>query len=201
MAPEGYPNACRAVRRSPVRVPSSSATVCRVEVTVSPGSVRPARYDRTRGVRKAVRWWRPLWTPDRTARTSDRCPVLDGPALSMGAGGPDRRVTVRWQRLGLAKGEHARCPPVRPWPGEQGREVGQGRLARRMVGRSAPEVSASGRRRPVASTPSGQAVTWNGDVRPTGRSAGPPCSSAGQPLPGCPHEDLIGGDGVQAGVR
>jgi hypothetical protein len=40
-----------------------------------------------------------------------------------------------------------------------------------------------------------------GGVRPTGRSRGPPCPSAGQPLPGCPQEELIGGDGVQAGVR
>lgn len=39
-------------------------------------------------------------------------------------------------------------------------------------------------RRPVASVPIGRAATLDWDVRPTGRSAVPPCPSARQPLPG-----------------
>jgi hypothetical protein len=53
----------------------------------------------------------------------------------------------------------------------------------------------------TGSGPIGWAVTLNWDVRPTGRSRGPPCPSPGQPLPRCPQEVLVGGGGVQTSVR
>jgi hypothetical protein len=61
------------------------------------------------------------------------------------------------------------------------------------------------RRLPLAvrtgSRPIGEAVTLNWGVRPTGRWRGLPCPSPASHCRGCPQEELIGGDGVQAGVR
>jgi hypothetical protein len=97
--------------RSPVRIASGSAGV--------PGGgdgVRPG-YDRAGGVRKAVRSWRPLWTPDTGPGgrwTGTR--LADVRASSMVAGGHAGWVPVL-VAAGISRREHAHCRPVRSGPG------------------------------------------------------------------------------------
>jgi hypothetical protein len=170
------------------------ATACRVDWTVS------GRIDRTCGVRKAVRSWRPSWTPDTTAQTSDGDQACGRCGIEHGRRWSRRAVPM----LGAAEvGRRRACAlpscPVRartcrprgwPWPAGRG-----------MVGRWALEVSAAW---PPLSGPGPDPVAGRsprtGDVRPTGRSRGPPCPSPGPAAAGCPQR-LIGGDGVQTGIR
>jgi hypothetical protein len=136
----GCPNAFRAVRPLPVRV-ATGLPWC-----AGWGGRCPAGYDGAGGVRNPVRSWRPWWTSDTTARTSDRDQACGGPASSTGA-----RVTTDrsrcWWRLGCRR-EHPHSRPVRSGLGRAGRVVGRGQLTGRMVGRWALEVSAAWRRRP-----------------------------------------------------
>jgi hypothetical protein len=160
------------------------------------GRIRPAG-----GVRKAVRSWCPLWTPDGTARASDGGEGCGGSGIEHGV-----RVVMMggswcWSRLGLAEGGHNPLPlcPVRartcrprgwPWPAglAQGRTLG------------ALEVSAAW------PSPSGRGpdhrlgghleLGMSGD-RTVERSA---MSVARPATVGCPQEELIGGYGVQVGV-
>jgi hypothetical protein len=79
--------------------------------------------------------------------------------------------------------------------------VGRGRLAGRMVGRWALECPPLGRRRPdrvQTHRPGGPVelgVSGRLDVERSAMSVARPVTA------GCPQEDLVGGDGVQAGVR
>jgi hypothetical protein len=108
-----------------------------------PGGVTVSgRIDRTGGVRKPVRSWRPSWTPDTTARTSDADQACGGSGVEHGS---------RWSRRtgpGAGRGwgcrrEHPHYRPVRSGPGRAGRVVVRGRLAGRMVGRWTLQVSAA----------------------------------------------------------
>jgi hypothetical protein len=114
---------------------------CRLEWTVF------SRIDRTCGVRKAVRSWRPSWTPDTTARTSDgtgwRTFRHPASAQVVTTGGPD--AGSGW----LSKGASAlpsgpvRARTCRPrgwsWPAAQrhGRTLGAGSVRR--LGRRCPD--------------------------------------------------------------
>jgi hypothetical protein len=175
--------------RSPSRVSSHApSTPCprrfrfamayRVEWTVS------GQIDRTGGVRTPVRSWRPWWTPDTTTRTSDRDQTCGRSGIEHGCKWSRRTGPNAGSGWGWPKGAWAvPCCPVRP--GRAGRVVGRGQLARRMVGRWALEVSTAW---PPPSgpgpDPSARRSHRTGDVRPTGRSSGPPCPSPDQPLPG-----------------
>jgi hypothetical protein len=113
--------------------------------------------------------------------------LADVSASSRGAGGHDGRVSV----LGAAevsRREQAHCRPVRSWPGRAGSVVGRGRLARRMVGRWAVEVSAAW---PSPSGPGpvpiGWAVTLNWGC-PADRTVERSAMSVARPATaGCPH--------------
>lgn len=106
-------------------------------------------YDRAGGVRKAVRSWCPLWTPDRTARTADGGQACGGSGIEHGVQVVMTGGSWRWSRLGLAEGEHVHCGSVRSGPGRVGRVVGRSRLIRGRVGRWARwRCPPLGRRRP-----------------------------------------------------
>jgi hypothetical protein len=166
---------------------------CRVEWTVS------GRIDRTCGVRKAVRSWRPWWTPDTTARTSDGTRLAEVPASSMGAGvttdGPDAGsgwVAEGSIRIAVLSGQghdvQAAWLVVAGWP-DAWSDAGRWRC---------PPLS---RRRPdgVRTYRLGGHSELGVSGRPDGREVRHvrhPAAAAG-----CPQEELIGGDGVQTGVR
>jgi len=104
---------------------------------------------------------------------------------------------VRWQRLGLAEGDYAHCPPVLSGHGqdEQATSVVSwlGAWSDALRWRCPPLDA----RRPVASVAIGQAVTLDWGVRPTGQSAGAAMSVGRPGTARCPQEELIVGDGVR----
>jgi hypothetical protein len=84
----GYPNAFRAVRPFPVRVASGSPW------RAGWSGRCPDGYDRAGGVRAPVRSWRPWWTPDTTARTSDRDQACGRSGIQHGCRCHDGRVPM-----------------------------------------------------------------------------------------------------------
>lgn len=189
----GMSECCRADRPSPVRVPSGSAIARPKEVHVSaqtrPGMRCPEAYPRH------VRL-------DAGHGTAD---IGRGPGLrtsAMEACGHDGRVPMRWQRAGVGRrplcalsscpvrSGHARMSRPRAWS-----------AATRMVGRSALEVSASGRSqagRIRAYWPGGHI----GLGRPADRTVGG-FRHVRRPASHCrvSAREPIGGDGGRAGVR
>jgi hypothetical protein len=147
--------------RSPVRIASGPAGV--------PAGGDGVRPDTTgHACPEPVRSWRPSWTPDTTARTSDG----DQAGGRSGAAGVGRRRACALPSCPVM----ARMSRPHGWPWPAGQTHGR-------------TLDAEGVRRLTAavrtgSRPIGWAVTLNWGVRPTGRSSDPPCPSAGQPLPG-----------------
>lgn len=82
-------------------------------------------YDRACGVRKAVRSWCPLWTPDRTAWTSDGGQACGGSGIEHGVQVVTTGGSWCWSRLGLAECEHVHRGSVRSGPGRVGRVFGR----------------------------------------------------------------------------
>jgi hypothetical protein len=174
----GCPNAFRAVRPFPVRIASGSAGVpsggdgVRPDMTEQAVSGRLSDHGVHCGRRTRPRGH---WTGTRLA---------DVRASSMGAAGHDGRLSML---VTAVVGRRRACAfsscPVRarmggqrgwPWPAGQahGRTLGGAGVRRLAVAVR------------TGSVPIGWPVTLNWDVRPTGRSRGPPCPSPGQPLPG-----------------
>jgi hypothetical protein len=184
---------CRADRPSPVRVPSGSAIACPKEVHVSaqtrPGMrcpeacPRDVRLDAGHGTADIERG------PGlRTSAIAWMHVVMTSGSQCAGSG------------LELAKGHYAHCPPVLSGHARMSRPRAWS-AATRMVGRSALEVSASGRSqagRVRAYWPGGHI----GLGRPADRTVGG-FRHVRRPASHCrvSAREPIGGDGGRAGVR
>jgi hypothetical protein len=182
--------------RSPVPCPHpfGFAIACRVKWMVS------GRTRRGRRCPETVRSWRPAWTLDTTARTSDGGPgfgtfrhraqvqvvMTGGPDAGSGWGG--RRQACPLPSCPV----RARTSRPRSWPWPAGQTHGR-------------TLGAGGVRRLAAAVRTGSTHRLGGHLElgmsggPDGREVGHVRRPASQCW--CPREELIGGDGVQAGVR
>jgi hypothetical protein len=190
----GCPNAFRAVRRFPVRVASGFAMACRVGWTVS-GQIRPGRR-----CPKACPIVASMWTPDMTARTSDRDQACGRSGIEHGRRWSRRTVPDAgsgWVaegsiRIAVLSGQgqdvQAAWLAVASWPGAWS-DAGRWRC---------PPRGAAVR---MGSRPIGWAVTLNWGC-PADRTLERSAMSVIRPATvGCPQEELIGGDDVRASVR
>jgi hypothetical protein len=114
--------------------------------------------------------------------------------------GQDERAAwlavVGWPGAWSDAGRLSSCPVMARMSGQRGWPWSAGQAHGRTLGGGGVRRLAVAVR--TGSVPIGWAVTLNWDVRTVERSA---MSVARPATAGCPQEELVGGDGVQAGVR
>jgi hypothetical protein len=193
----GCPKACRAVRPFPVHVASGSPWRAGGGDGVRPDTTGQAVSGRLsdRGVHRGRR------TEPRGHRTGTR--LADVPASSTGAGGDVQadpgagrdwgwpKASMRIAVLSCPVRARTCRPRGRPWPTGQAhsRTLGSGGVRRLAVAVR------------TGSRAIGWAVTSNWGC-PAERTVERSAMSVARPATaGCPQEELIGGDGVQTGVR